>query len=246
MRKRGLITSGIIVYLAAVMATAPSTLIDAGLQRVTDERLRLAEAQGTLWSGNGQLEVRAENGQSIARQVQWRILPATLLRGRLTIDVMLGRGGGHFPVTLSPAGIELANVDLTLPAAALGLGIPELAALGLTGELSIHVANLSLSRDSIHGSALLQWHAAGSTLTTVSPLGDYEIQIEADGERVQYLLSTNEGPLRLDGRGSWTHGSKPVFRGTAFVPDAYTQQLNPLLRLIAIERGEGRFELQLK
>jgi general secretion pathway protein N len=246
MRKRGLITAGIIVYLAAIITTAPSTLIDAGLQRVTDERLRLAEAQGTLWSGNGQLEVHAKNGQSIARQLKWRILPVMLLRGRLTAEVMLGRDGGHFPVTLSRAGIELANVDLTLPAAAFGLGIPELAALGFTGELSIHVANLSLSRDSIHGSALLQWHAAGSTLTTVSPLGDYKIEFEADGERVQYFLSTIEGPLRLDGRGSWTHGSNHVFRGTAFVPDEYTQRLNPLLRLIAIERGEGRFELQLK
>ena len=69
---------------------------------------------------------------------------------------------------------------------------------------------------------------------------------KADGAAVQASLRTLQGPLQLDGQGSWTSGRNPVFQGTARVPPQHQQQLAPLLRLIAVERGEGSFELQLK
>ena len=63
MKFRYLIVIGLFVYAVAVIATAPATLIDTGLQRTSDGRLRLAEAQGTLWSGSGQIEVRDSGGR---------------------------------------------------------------------------------------------------------------------------------------------------------------------------------------
>jgi len=47
-------------------------------------------------------------------------------------------------------------------------------------------------------------------------------------------------------RPSWTHGDSPAFLAMARVPPQHQQQLAPLLRLIAVERGDGSFELQLK
>lgn len=99
------------------------------------------------------------------------------------------------------------------------------------------------SRNGIKGNATLQRRAAPSTLAPVSPLGDYEVRLEGKGTTVDAFLRTIEGPLRLDGKGSWTRGHKPAFRAMARVP---LQQLAPLLRPTAVERGEGRFGLQLK
>jgi general secretion pathway protein N len=110
----------------------------------------------------------------------------------------------------------------------------------------IHVASLSITRDAVNGNATLQWRGAGSTLTTVSPLGDYEVRLDGEGMTVHAYLRTIEGPLRLDGKGSWTRGDNPAFLAMASVPAQHQKQLAPLLRLIAVERGEGRFELQLK
>jgi len=149
-------------------------------------------------------------------------------------------------VTLSLSRIELANADISLPAAVLGLGVPKLAPLGLTGDVVIHVASLSIERDAMDGNATLQWRAAGSALTTVSPLGDYEVRLDGEGMTVHAYLRTIEGPLYLDGKGSWKRGDVPAFLAMARVAAQYQQQLAPLLRLIAVERGEGRFELQLK
>jgi general secretion pathway protein N len=246
MKRWSLLAIGLGAYALALVATAPATLVDAGLQRASHGRMRLAEAQGTLWSGSGQIEIRDTGGRTgVAKSFAWRVVPESLLRGHLVCDVGLDQSARRFPVTISLSRIELANADISLPATVLGLGVPKLAPLGLTGEVLIHVASLSIARDAMEGNATLQWRAAGSTLAPVSPLGDYEIRLDGEGMTVHAFLRTIEGPLQLDGKGSWTQGGNPVFLAMARVPPQHQQQLAPLLRLIAVERGEGRFELQL-
>lgn len=237
---------GLGAYALALIATAPATLVDAGLQRASQGRLRLAEAEGTLWSGSGQIEIRDARGRAgVGKSVAWRVVPESLLRGHLVCEVGLEQAERHFPVTISLSRIELANADVNLPATVLGLGVPKLAPLGLTGDVVVHVASMSITRDAIVGNATLQWRAAGSSVTPVSPLGDYEVRLDGEGATVRAFLRTIKGPLQLDGKGVWSSGAPPSFLGTARVAAQQQAQLVPLLRLIAVERGEGNFELQL-
>ena len=237
---------GLCVYAIALVVTAPASLIDGRLHNATNGRLRLAQAQGTLWSGSGQLEIRDAGGRTgIAKAIAWNVRPGSLLRGHLVCEVILDQTAKMFPVTVSLSRIELANADINLPASVLGLGVPKLAPLGLTGDVLIHIARLSLARSAVEGTATLQWLAAGSTLTTVSPLGDYEVRLDGEGMTLHAYLRTIEGPLFLDGQGSWRQGTNPAFLANARINPPQQQQLAPLLRLIAVERGEGRFELQL-
>ena len=233
--------------IAALILFAPATLIDARLERASDGRLRLAEAQGSLWSGAGWIEIRdAGGGAGVARRLAWRVQPESLLRARLVAEVELDQAAKPFPVTLSLSRIEIADARITLPAAALGLGVPRLAPLRLTGEVLANISQLSVERGRIDGDATLQWRAAGSALTPISPLGDYEVRFKSVGPAVHAALSTLEGPLQLEGKGSWSNGAAPSFLATARVPAQHQEQLAPLLRLIAVERGAGTFELQLK
>jgi len=242
----GKYAAGLVAYVLALIATAPATLVDAGLQRASYDRLRLAEARGTVWSGSGQIEIRDKNGRTgVARSVTWRAVPGSLLRGNLVCDVALDQSPRHFPVTVSLSRIELANADISLPASALGLGVPELAPLELTGEVLVQVSSLSIGRSATRGNATLQWRAAGSALSSVSPLGDYELRLEGEGPAVRVTLHTLQGPIQLDGKGSWTRGGRPAFLATARVPPQHQLQLAPLLRLFAVERGDGSFQLQL-
>jgi general secretion pathway protein N len=238
---------GLVAYALGLIATAPASLIDAGLQQATEGRLRLAEAQGTLWSGTGQIEMRDRMHRSgVAKSVTWRVRPAYLLRGQLRCEVGLDLAAKRFPVTISLARIEVADADINLPAAALGLAIPKLAPLGLAGDVLLHVARVSLERSAIQGNATLQWRGAGSAYTPVSPLGDYELRFEGDGAAVRASLRTLQGPLQLDGQGSWARGGNPAFLGTARIPPEHLQQLAPLMRMIAVDRGEGSFALELR
>lgn len=247
MRRWSLVATGLSVYLLGVIATAPATLVDLGLQRISDGKLRLVEAQGTLWSGSGQVEIRDPDGRSgAAKSVGWRILPESLLRGHLTCEVKLDQASKPFPLTVSVSGIELSNAVISLPATALGLAMPKLAPLGLGGDLLLHITSLALARNQMRGKLTVQWRNAGSVLTPISPLGDYELKLEGRGTAVQAMLSTIGGPLQLDGKGAWEYGDSPDFLAIARVPPQHQEQLGPLLRLIAVERSAGSFELQLR
>ncbi|MDD2915240.1 MAG: type II secretion system protein N [Gallionella sp.] len=247
MKRRYLLAIGLLVYALGVVATAPATLIDAELQRISHGKLRLVEARGTLWSGSGLLEIRDPVGRTgVAKNFSWRILPRSLLRGKLICEVTLEQADKPFQVTVSLYRIELANADINLPAAALGLGVPKLAPLGLTGEILLHVASLVIEGKQTQSSVTLQWRGAGSVFTPISPLGDYELKLDVEGTTVNVVLRTIQGPLQLEGKGSWASGNNPDFLAIAHVPPQHQQQLDPLLRLIAVERGAGSFELQLK
>lgn len=242
-----LIGLGLGAYAIGLIATAPASLIDSGLQRATENRLRLTDARGTLWSGTGQLEMRDwMQRTAVAKSIAWQVLPAYFLRGQFRCEVQLDHAAKHFPVTVSLAQIEVADADINLPAAALGLAEPKLAPLGLSGDVLLHVARLSLAPGAIQGNATLQWRGAGSAFTRVSPLGDYELRLEGEGAAARATLRTLQGPLQLDGQGSWKSGANPTFRGSARIAPEQRPQLAPLMRMIAVERGEGDFELELK
>ena len=46
MRRRSLLAIGLGIYAGALVVQAPATLVDAGLQRASSGRLRLAQAKG--------------------------------------------------------------------------------------------------------------------------------------------------------------------------------------------------------
>jgi hypothetical protein len=52
--------------------------------------------------------------------------------------------------------------------------------------------------------------------------------------------------LQLAGEGAWAQGGRIAFGATVQVPRDHYAQLAPVLRLIAVERARGRFQLSLQ
>ena len=232
-------------YVAGLIAMAPATLLDARLAQASHGRIRLADAQGSLWSGEGRLEVRDGEGRSAyGSAFAWRLSPASILRARLVYDVALGWPAARFRLAAAASRVELSDIDFRLPAGVLGLAVPKLAVLDLGGDLRLQVGTLIAGSGYLQGDATLQWLDAASGLTPVSPLGRYELRIDGDGASGQVRLRTLQGPLSLNGAGSWRPGTTPVLTATAQVPPRYRDQLSPFLRLIAVERGPGQFDVR--
>lgn len=249
LKKRTLFIIGLGIYAIALLITAPATLVNIPLKYFGQHSLQLTEAQGTLWSGRGRVDVSDANGQhALSEQVTWHWQPESLLRLRFVYYIQLDPGSPRpFLVTLSWSGIEVGSTELDLPARLLGQSSPRLAALGLTGDVHLQVRQLFITRRGIKGSASLQWRSAASALTPVAPLGDYELILEKAGPDVQATLRTLQGPLQLNGKGSWSDSADPSshFLATAHIAPAFQQKLAPFLRLIGVERQDGSFELKL-
>lgn len=241
-----LLATGSLAYAVALAAMLPATLADTALRSASDGRLRVTGAHGTLWSGAGQLEMRdTHGGAGFAKRLAWRVQPAALLRGRLAYAFSLDDVGRPFKVSVSWSRFTIEDAALRLPAAALGLGLPTLAPLGLSGDLHLRIPQFSFEDGAARGSAALQWQSAASALSPVSPLGDYELQLVGEGRAVHATLHTRQGPLQLDGQGVWTRGARPVFLATAQMPPEVRARLAPFLRLIAVERQDGIFEMRI-
>ena len=110
-------------FVLALAALAPATLLDARLERASGGRLRLAEAQGSVWSGTGSIEMRDADGRSgVSKRLAWRVLPESLLRGSLQVEIELEQDGKPFRLAFSPSRIDIADAAISLPAAAFALG----------------------------------------------------------------------------------------------------------------------------
>lgn len=241
-RSLGFLLIAACTYAAQLLVTAPATLADAALDRWSAGRLRLAEAAGTVWSGSGQLEFLDARGRTgAAKPIAWRLRAASLLRGRAEVEFTAD--DAPFTVTFFPSRIEASNVRFSLPAGALGLVVPNFMPIEPTGNVLLDVPRLSIGNE-VHGSATLLWSGAGSALAPVSPLGDYQLEVRAQGRSASAVLKTVRGLLSLDGRVSWTLGRAPSLSITARVQSQYREQLQPLLRLIAVDRGDGSFQLK--
>ncbi len=236
--------AGLSAYAMGLVALAPATLIDTGLRHASGGSLRLAQAHGSVWSGTGHIEIRDAAGlHSVGRALSWRAQPQSLLRGKAAFRVELAQATQPFSVEFSASGVEVLQARFELPATLLGLMAPQLAVVGPTGELRIRIERLMFSRTAVSGSAFIDWLDAGSTLTPVSPLGNYQLRLAGSGGRLDATLRTLEGPLRIDGAGSGGNGTQ-AFVATARIDAAYQLQLAPFLRLIAVEREDGSFEFR--
>lgn len=245
MTPRQLFSAGLGLYCFTLLAGAPAVLLDTALGRASDGQLRLVQAEGTVWSGSGQLELRTTRGlHRLSLPTRWQLHPRALLTGRLAFKITLAAQPEPFEMSLRVARFELRQLTLQLPVSRLASSDPGLSALGLDGEIGIAIARLSISRDGIDGTGLLHWRKASSQLSPVSPLGDYQLRFDGDGHAMRLYLQTLRGPLQLDGIGRWMPGETPEMSATARIPTASRSQFAPLLRLVARERADGSFAFE--
>lgn len=235
------------VALATALAIAPATWLDALAASLTQGRLRLAEANGTVWRGSGRL-VWVDTGESaqtrmslagvaLPGRVHWQIAPLPLLLGM--VEATISFDGMAQPVALQGSWREmrLGNGRLDLPRI-------ELAALGSpwntvrpAGAMMLSWSNILLGPQRIEGGVIIELRNVASALSAVRPLGNYRIELQAQGTQATIAMRTLDGALTLTGEGS----ANP--RGFSFVArarpaDASDTRLQGLLGLVGSRDGD--------
>lgn len=247
--------------VVAAVAFAPATWLATALAGLTQQRLLLTDARGTVWRGDA-VAVLAGGADSrsaalLPERVRWRIAPSGLgLELRLhqpccMTDAALLRlrpGFDRVSVQLLPGVGADAHGDTIgqWPAAWLaGLGAPW-NTLRLGGSLRLSSPGLTLDvaagRWTLAGHAELRLADIASPLTSLDRLGSYLVQLDSgkgsdsgDGTPT-FELSTLDGSLLLDGNGQWT-GSHWRFRGQARAAPGAEAELDNLLNFFGRRQG---------
>src|SRR5205814_251231 len=208
---------GIIV---GAIAFAPAAWLANGVASATGQRLLLAEARGTVWSGSAVPILTGGPGSrdaaALPGRVEWtlglkglgfelRARQACCLNGTVALQLKPGLGRMNI-VLVPPAGGWIGQ----WPSAWLGgLGTP-FNTLQLGGP--IRLTSPGIAFESVQGRWLVRGRAdvelvnASSRVSTLDSLGSYRLTLNGDASNAggaQITLATTEGALQLDGTGTW-------------------------------------------
>jgi general secretion pathway protein N len=230
----------------ALWVFAPARWLGQALSEWTQGRLSLEAARGTVWQGSAQLWLRGGAGSQDARglpgrihwHLQWQGLSTLALQiqapccASQVLALTLQPGWGQLTATLANSHF-LGSADLLA-----GLGAPW-NTLDLQGQLQLDSEQLSLTlaqgRLQVQGQAVLQALDISSKLSTLQPLGSYQLVLSG-GNTPQLKLNTVSGGLQLEGEGQWV-GGQLHFHGQAQAAPERESALNNLLNVIGQREG---------
>ena len=233
--------------LLVLVLTAPARWLTQAVMQASGGRVQLNDPADSLWNGSAKLVLTGGAGSqdvtALPGRVHWRLRPGwSGVRVALTADCCTATG----PIELDirprwgGASVTVADSQSQWPAAVLtGLGTPW-NTVQPQGELSLATRGLALEtvagRLTVLGAADITLRQVSSRLSTLQPLGSYQLQVNG-GDAVSLQLSTLEGALRLSGRGQWV-GSRLRFNGEATAAPGMEAQLANLLNIIGRRQGE--------
>jgi len=250
MKKRGLLYAifGLVFYLLFLIVEMPASWFAWGLNQYTHGAVRLDPIGGSLWSGSGKLIVYyPQSTPHDLGTAEWSINPFWLFAGRLqmhwqasaqdtSIDTTLRLGFGQ---------TQLIDTDISFPAQSVSNFYPAATLLSPKGQVRVHTAKFTIDENGIEGNGEILWQNAGSDLSSVQPLGDYRLEITGEGKAANLKLATSRGALDLSGHGKWQlQGGQLQINGTA-IPREHVSELDPLLKLLGPDQGDGRRPLLL-
>jgi general secretion pathway protein N len=249
--KRRYILIGVILYLILLIAYAPASLIPWLLDKSGVSEISLHNTNGSLWNGSGQLvSMAGKNKAYQITQVNWNISATSLLLGRLKAAISFSDDAlmGKTTLTVKPGGLLIENMKLGLPASTVAHIYKPAALLNPSGNITINSKMLEISKDSISGKARAQWHDAGSRMSSVNPLGSYELNIASNkkGDKASINIRTLSGSLSATASGSWDIAkSDMLVLNGQIKPTSNTAELEPLLRFLGRDLGGGKRALRI-
>ena len=197
--------AGSVIYLAALVATAPAPWVARAVERASAQKLQLRAPAGNLWAGSGHLYAVQRAGPSVdLGELRWKTAWRALLTGRFAADVSLGETARTAHIELSPTGAMIRGLDVALPATALASFVPGLESLGPGGTLRIRSESQRIDAGSVLGQAEIEWRRARLARAPGLDLGSHVARLRGSGDKVDIELATLDGPLRLSGSGTLT------------------------------------------
>ena len=247
---RWAVAGALLGTLIGIVAFAPASWLARAVASASGERLLLADARGTIWSGSavpvltggpGSRDAAALPGR-LGWTLAWR---GTALEIRATQDccingvlaLRVSPGLSRWTVTLAPSAGAIGQ----WPSAWLGgLGTPW-NTLQLGGSLRLLSPGFSAERIAgrwrVEGSLDVELVNTSSRLSTLETLGSYRLRLAGDPAGQPLLsLTTEDGALQLSGNGNWGPGGVR-FRGEARAAPGDETALSNLLNIIGRRDG---------
>ncbi|MFP8779409.1 type II secretion system protein N [Hydrogenophaga sp. RWCD_12] len=236
--------------LVATVVFAPAAWLGSALASLTDNKLQLLNARGTVWNGRGDLLLSGGTGSkgqtALPEGIRWTLGPGwsngPSLRARVSSPCCTEQPiAVTFKPGLGSAAVQFDAFSSRWPAAMLvGLGTPW-NTLRLDGQLLLQSPGFAVAwnsgRPSLQGQIAVEAQDLATRVSTLRPLGSYRVEIRAGADdQASLSLATLSGGLQLQGNGQWV-GGRLRFRGDAQAAPGNETALANLLSIIGRREG---------
>lgn len=239
---------GIVFYLLFLIIELPATWFAWGLNRYTQGSVQIDPIAGSLWNGNGRLVIYyPPTTPHDLGQIKWKINPLWLLTGRAQVSLLTDHQDKRISTTLqlTRTSFRLQDTDIEFPAAFVGQLHAPLSLISPQGRVKISTSGLLFAPYKMEGTAMLEWLNAGSSLSSVQPLGDYRLDITGADKIANLRLTTLRGDLELTGQGQWQLLTGQLQISGIALPLARVGELESLLKMIGHDEGGGKRTLNI-
>lgn len=190
-----------LVFLVALFPAAQAHRLAAGSLTRALPALKLAQLEGTVWSGRaGVVAYR----QTMLGQATWQASPFALLIGKASLTALLQNEHGYLQsrvaAPLTGGSVNLSAVEGRLPVMELARFAPYLPVV-LEGVVSLDLPSFVVDSTSriVAAEGKVIWHQAGMSSPQQLVLGDLQLSLHTEGEQVVGDISDGGGPLKVNG-----------------------------------------------
>lgn len=208
--------------------------------------LKLAQLEGTVWSGQAGMVVYR---QALLGQASWQVSPFALLLGKARLTALLQSDEGYLQsrvaAPLAGGPVELSGLEGRMPVTELARFAPYMP-LVMDGVVSLDLPKLVVDSAgrilAAEGSVI--WHQAAMSAPQALALGDLLLQLRTEGEgQVAGDISDRGGPLKVEGALQLSPDGAYRINGTvAAAPDA-PATLVKSLGWLGKPDSQGRYRL---
>jgi len=237
---------------AGAVAFAPAAWVAGAVASASGERVQLADARGTVWSGSAMPVLTGGAGSrdaaALPGRLNWTLgwqgsgltleaRQACCLNGVLSLRITPRLGGWRFELQRPPGSAAIGQ----WPAGWLvGLGTPW-NTLQPGGTLRLASPGLAMDgaagRWRLSGRLEVELNDTSSRVSTLPILGSYRLSLVGNAAgAADVQLTTLEGLLQLAGSGQWA-ASSFRFRGEARAAEGAEAALDNLLNIIGRRQG---------
>ena len=240
---------GLVFYFIFLIVQAPAYVLNQFLSQATQNQIVLEKPTGTVWRGSAsRLVIQAPLGARIPFDVvHWKLLPLSLLRGELALNLSIANA--RYPArgtfAFAKQRIHVKNLQAQLPPAALLAFAPQFNIWQPGGQFSVKADDFLLTQTEIKGAAEILWVNATLNLVKIQPVGTYKLTVLGTSQGADVSLNTLAGPLDIQGTGQWSQNQRLRFSGVAKAR-SHGEQLAPLLKIMGQEEGNGLYKIAIK
>ena len=193
--------AGAVLLAIALLIIAPAALLDARINALSDGRLRIANATGTLWQGSGELVLMPAGPR---QPLFWRLEAWPLLRGEIRATITPAANGARSTtIAYGRDRLEVRDLDVSLPAQSVLLAAVPKTPLAVGGSLALHVERLVQLPEALEAQLSAEWRDGtipGSLVGAPIFFGDVRIALSGRGTAITGPLHNSGGDVEIDGQ----------------------------------------------